>query len=380
MLHTFDVIIIGAGPSGAVLANELARNGINVALLEKEKLPRYKCCAGGLTIRAAKLLRQDITPILERVIMGATFKYTGGKQYCQYDTNPIGYTVMRDKFDYFLVKQAEKDGVTIFQEHEVKGISMDDEVVSVTTSKGEFRSKIIAGADGSRSTVARALNIKMTFNSIAAIEAEIAVSEETMRRWDAQITIEFGRVPGYGWVFPKSKHLSIGIGCHRSKAKGLKKHYREFLDSLNLGPHDVIRWHGSILPTCKRKIPAVRGRALLLGDAAGLADPLTGEGIYNAILSAQLAAPVIIKALRDGSGNLKDYQAALEKEILPDLKIANFICGVFLRFPSIIFDGLNRDDRVWNTGCALLRGEKTYRGIQDRLASLGGIYKFLTNK
>jgi geranylgeranyl reductase family protein len=380
LLHTFDAIIIGAGPSGAVLSRELARNGINVALLEKEKLPRYKCCAGGLTIRAAKLLGQDISGAVEKVIMGAAFTLDNGKSYRRFDTAPIGYTVMRDRFDDFLVNQAEKDGVTVLQEHEVKGIKMDDEEVRVNTSRGEFHSKIIAGADGSSSTVARALGFKKMTDFIAAIEAEIAVSEETMRRWEAQITIEFGRLPGYAWVFPKSKHLSIGIGCHFSRAKGLKKHYREFVDSLDLGPHDVIRWRGSLIPICKRKITAVRGRALLLGDAAGLADPLTGEGIYNAILSAQIAAPVIIKSIRDGSGNLKDYQAALEKEILPDLKIANFISRVFLRFPTIIFDGLNRDDRIWNTGCALLRGEKTYRAIQDRLASLGGIYNFLTKK
>ena len=144
-----------------------------------------------------------------------------------------------------------------------------------------------------------------------------------------------GRVPGYAWVFPKSDHLSIGIACHRSKAKDLKRHYEEFLDSLNLGPHSIVQWRGALIPMCKGKVSAVRGRALLLGDAAGLADPLTGEGIYNAILSAHLAAPVIERSLQNNPGRLLEYQVALEKEILPDLKIANFISNIFFRLPSI---------------------------------------------
>jgi flavin-dependent dehydrogenase len=117
-----------------------------------------------------------------------------------------------------------------------------------------------------------------------------------------------------------------------------------------------------------------------VGDAAGLADPLTGEGIHNAILSAYLAAPAIERSLRDDPRSLLDYQVALEKEILPNLKIANLISNVIFKLPSIAFGALNRDERIWRTGCDLLRGEITYLAIKKRLNRLGGIYTFLSAK
>ncbi|MFC2059664.1 NAD(P)/FAD-dependent oxidoreductase [Chloroflexota bacterium] len=376
----FDVIIVGAGPAGATLAGELARKGVSVAVMEKERLPRYKCCAGGLSVRATKLLNQDISDTVENEITGATFTFAGNRPYYRHDSRTIGYTVMRDKFDYALTERAEKAGAVVLQEHEVRRISMDDEGVQTFTAMDDFRSKYVVGADGAMSVVAKALDFKRKISYMAAIETEVTVAETVRQKWNSQVTIDLGRMPGYAWVFPKSDHLSIGIVCHRSRAKDLKRHYEGFLDSLHLGSHTVAKWHGALIPMCKGKMTAVRGRALLLGDAAGLADPLTGEGIYNAILSAHLAAPVIERSLQHNPGRLLEYQVALEKEMLPDLMIANFISSVFFRLPSISFRALNRDERIWRTGCAVLRGETNYVAIKSKLNALGGIHTFLSTK
>jgi geranylgeranyl reductase family protein len=378
--RNFDVIIVGAGPAGTVLARELAKKGISVALLEKEGLPRYKCCAGGLSVRAAKLLNMDIFDVVENEITGATITYNGSRPYHRQDSKPVGYTVMRDKFDQLLSKQAEIAGVVIFQEHKATGIIMDDEGVRVYTPTGEFVSKFVVGADGGRGLVPKALAFKREIKNVVTIESEIIVTEKVRQKWNSQITIDLGRLPGYAWVFPKSDHLSIGIGCHSLNAKGLKRRYQEFLDSLQLGPYSVIKQSGALIPICKGKFSAVRGRAVLVGDAAGLADPLTGEGIYNAILSAKLAAPVIERSLHHGPRELFEYQTALEQEILPNLKVASFISNVFFKIPSISFGIMNRDERIWRAGCALLRGETNYVAIKNRLNALGGIYTFLSNK
>jgi flavin-dependent dehydrogenase len=158
--RNFDVIIVGAGPSGATLAGELAQTGVSVALMEKESMPRYKCCGGGLSIRAAKLIHQDISDTLEDEITGVTFIYADGKSYSQHDTKAVGYAVMRSEFDYALTRQAEKAGAVVLQECEVKRICMDDERLQVFTALGNFQSKFIAGADGSMGVVARCLNLK----------------------------------------------------------------------------------------------------------------------------------------------------------------------------------------------------------------------------
>ncbi len=380
MQRNFDIIIIGAGPAGATLASELAGKGVSVAILEKEKLPRYKCCAGGLSVRAAKLLNPQILNTIENEITDSTFTLAGGRPYSRHDSRPVGYTVMRDKFDYALTKQAEKAGAVILQEHETKKISMDDERVQVFTNAGDYYSKFVVGADGAMGVVSKALDFKRKFSYAVAIETEVNVTEAVRQCRNSQVTIDLGRIPGYAWVFPKSDHLSIGIACHRSKVKDLKLHFQEFLHSLQLGPYSITRWRGSLIPMCRGRVSAVRGRAILLGDAAGLADPLTGEGIYSAILSARLASPVMERALQGNPASLLEYQAALEKEILPDLKIAHLISNVFFRLPAISFGALNRDERIWRSGCAVLRGETNYTAIKNRLKALGGIRTFLSNK
>ena len=380
MQLNFDVIIVGAGPAGATLAYELARKNISVALLEKERLPRYKCCAGGLTLRAARLLNYDISDSIENEIKGATITLARNQPFSRQETHPIGYTVMRDKFDYLLTQRAEKAGAAVLQEHEVRNLYMDGEGVQVCTAEGEFRARFVVGADGALGVVAKALDFKRNIRNIASIEAEVRVSEATRQKWNSMITIELGRIPGYAWVFPKSDHLSIGIAWHHAKAEGLKQHFEEFLASLNLGPHSIAQWQGAVIPMCKGKVSAVRGRALLLGDAAGLADPLTGEGICHAILSAHLAAPAIEGALQSDPSRLLEYQTALEKDILPNLSIANFISDVFFRIPAISFKAIQRDERIWRTGCSVLQGETDYKSIKNRLNSLGGIATFLSTR
>lgn len=380
MQRNFDVIIVGAGPAGTVLAQELAKKDISVVLLEKESLPRYKCCAGGLSVRAAKLLNLDISQVVENEINGATITYNGDRPYHRQYREPVGYTVMRDKFDQLLARQAEIAGAVIFQAHKATGIIMEDEGVRVYTAAGEFSSKFVVGADSGRGLVSSALAFKREISNVVTIESEIIVTEKIRQKWHSQITIDLGRLHGYAWVFPKSDHLSIGIGCHGLKPKGLKRHYEEFLNSLQLGPYSIVKQSGALIPICKGKFSAVRGRAALVGDAAGLADPLTGEGIYNAILSAKLAAPVIERSLRQGAPELFEYQTALEQEILPNLKVANFISNVFFKVPSISFGIMNRDERIWRAGCALLRGETNYVAIKNRLNALVGIYTFLSNK
>jgi flavin-dependent dehydrogenase len=112
---------------------------------------------------------------------------------------------------------------------------------------------------------------------------------------------------------------------------------------------------------------------LLLGDAAGFADPLTGEGIYNAILSAQLAAPVIEDSLAHGKVGLQDYQQVVEKKIMSELAIAGKISKFFVRFPRLAFGLFNESGGVWRDMCGLICGESQYTDIKKRLSGFKGI-------
>lgn len=381
MKRKYDVVIVGSGPAGATLAYELASTGISVLVLEKAELPRYKCCAGGLTAKAAKLSGMNVDEIAEDVISAATITFAGDSPYQANSSEPILYTVIREKFDYALVNRAEKAGANILQGVEALGIQFDNPGVEILTAAGSFSSQLIVGADGASSIVIKALGIKRKVNSIVGIESEILVADKELAKWKSRILIGLGYISGgYGWVFPKADHLSIGLACPAKKERSLKRRYSEFLASLNLDHHRVVRYESGLLPVCTGKTIVARGKALLLGDAAGLADPLTGEGIYNAILSAKLAAPAIKKSLQIGEVCLDDYQKSVDGEIIAEMRIARVFSAVLTLAPHRLFGLLKSDDRAWRACCRMLRGEMDYSQVKNGMKALGGLYDLVLGR
>jgi flavin-dependent dehydrogenase len=211
-----------------------------------------------------------------------------------------------------------------------------------------------------------------------AIESEILVPKEEMAKRKSRVQIDLGCIPGgYAWVFPKRNHLSVGVGCLASKARHLKRDHQKFLDSLGIGGYTIARSSSHLIPTCTKGRLVWQDKALLLGDAAGLADPLTGEGIHNAILSAKLATPVIENSLAKGKVELQDYQEAIEEKIMSELRIARTLSRFFVRFPHLAFGMLNQGEGVWTTGCNLMLGETNYAAIKERKGGFKGIFNRL---
>jgi flavin-dependent dehydrogenase len=206
------------------------------------------------------------------------------------------------------------------------------------------------------------------------IESEIVVTEEELAKWKSRAQVDFGSIPGgYAWIFPKRGHLSVGVGCLVTNAKQLSRHHQKFLNSLNIGNYTVSRSSSHLIPTCTKARLVWQDKALLLGDAAGLADPLTGEGIYNAILSAQLAAPVIESSLAHGKMKLEEYQEAVDEKIMSELRMARVISKFFVRFPHLLFGMLKRSDAVWKAERSLMTGELKYADIKGKAGGFKGI-------
>jgi len=369
--HYYDVIIVGAGPSGATLAYELAKQSINVLVIEKEKLPRYKCCAGGITYKVLNLLDCDISEAIEETIFDIRFLYKLEKSYLGRYEKPLLYTTMRESFDNLLVERAQHYGARFLDRQRIIKITINNGVVEVTTQDRTYHSAFIVGADGTYSKVAKELCCKRKINYLVGIETELRLSDCERGKWVKSVDIEIGRIHGgYAWLFPKHNYLSVGAGCQFSEAKNLKRHYERFIDYLNLRKYTPLRTSSLLIPVIEDKITCYGEKFALLGDAAGLADPLTGEGIYNAILSAQLCAPALVNSLRDNRDDLQFYQQSIDRIILPELLIAQKVATLLTRFPRLIFTLLTRNERIWKNTCKLMRGETNYTAIIEKIKDI----------
>jgi geranylgeranyl reductase family protein len=371
----YDTIVVGAGPAGTTLAYELARKGFAVLVLEKKAFPRYKCCAGGITVKAVDLLGLDLEDVVEDSISGALMTFAGSGGFQGRCEQVIIHTVMRDRFDHRLLLRAGKAGADVLEGVEARGVQFDAAGVEVSTSAGSFRASFVVGADGARSNVARAMGAADAGDYSLAIETEVLAPEAALARWRGRIAMDIGQIRGgFAWLFPKADHLSIGVTCPADRALSLKRYYREFLHSLSLDGCRIARWAGGVIPTCHGETMVARGRAAVIGDAARLVDPLTREGIYNAVLSAHLAAAAIEGSLQRGEAGLEDYRHAVEEKIFPEMRIAGVFARVLTRLPQSLFRLLKQDTRIWRACCHLARGETDYAAIKEGISGLGGLY------
>jgi flavin-dependent dehydrogenase len=248
------------------------------------------------------------------------------------------------------------------------------------TDSAVYRSAFVVGADGSRSVVAGSMKLS-EFDYVIGIETEVVVDDADMSRWESRVVVDLGWIPGgYAWLFPKSDHLSIGIASLRKYARNLQPAYGRFLSSLDLNRHELKKSSSGVIRVCSGTPRVVHGRIALVGDAAGLADPLTGEGIHHALLSGQLAASAIEDAFVHSRADLDAYQQAVEDTIMPEIRAARAFSRVLRVTPKKLLDLVKKDDRIWRAGCSLVGGDTTYSAVMERVSSLGGLYSMLTRK
>jgi geranylgeranyl reductase family protein len=335
----YDVAIVGAGPAGAYLAWLLAQEGLSVIILDKKEFPRYKPCGGGLTPRALALLPFDISPVVEDRAYRARVALCGRVILDRSFSDPIVTLVMRDTFDLFLIDRAQQAGAVFKPGARFLEISGSADDLTLDTSKGPLHARLIVGADGVRSRVARALRLPGGGRCMLAIESEILPHRtRTIAPYRGRVDFDFGRVPhGYGWVFPKKDHLSVGILTLSENPGSLKHHHFAYLREKGLGKQtEVKRLRGALIrcgPVRRRRFSTSRG--LLIGDAAGLADPITGEGIYACFQQARVAATVIGDTFNRRIGSITRYERELRQAVQTDSVYADWMSACLYRFPRL---------------------------------------------
>ncbi len=369
-----EVLIVGAGPAGATLAYELARLGVKVLLIDKAQFPRRKTCGGGLNLRTVRLLPFDLSPVIENVISGIHFSRRLDYPFTRRYPEPFMMTVSREKFDHYLVREAEKAGAFFLPGNSFLSLAPQNDGLQVTTSSGSFTTNFLVGTDGFNSAVARKAAIPLLTARILAVHSEVPVSLLPEQEPD-MIHIDWGSLKrGYAYLFPKNSHLAVGAGAFEPASQKIKDYQRAFWAVLwrkeDAPPFSAA---GFFLPLRRRRSPIHRGRCLVLGDAAGLVDPFTGEGIYSAVRSAQLAAPYLADFVKNGFSSFQPVQEEIDRALTPELECSRLFRELFMRWPSYFHRRLETGDRWWNAMIGILRGERSNLELKNRMGVLGDL-------
>jgi len=331
----YDVIIAGGGPAGASAAYFLTRGGKRVLVLEKANPLRYKACGGGVSL---EFLRSqfpfDFNPVIDRTASQFEYHFNGIEMPVRCRPGSAVF-VQRPKFDQLLLQHC---GAQVCPGEGVRDLVVQSDRVEVETSTGrKISANWLIGADGANSIVRKKAGFAPHRVVLRAIEAEVFPGPGIMQRFaNGPLFIFESKGYGYAWVFPKADHLSVGTAGIKPAPGELQETLERIMKQYDINL-DGMQLHAHPLPVYDRHHPVAEGRVLLAGDAAGLADSFSGEGIRIAIQSGRIAAESI---LRGGSAA---YQDRIQRDIGRSRLQSRFVAAIFyrLRFLCLLFGAPN---------------------------------------
>lgn len=379
----YDVAVIGGGPAGSSSALKLAGAGAKVVLFEKREIPRYKTCGGGIAQRTRKLLSVDITPAVEKEFRAATVSLPlWNASFEIIRESPLITMTMRSSFDALLLGEAEKAGAGIYPKSKVHSILAERDHVLLETSGGRIGARFVIIADGANSVTAGAAGWKDARVLAPAMECELYLPDREMARFSEKVRFDFDLVHGgYGWVFPKRGHLSVGVVVIGRKNGSIPESLSRYLSDLGITRVEKEERHGFVIPLTPRRDGFARGRFLLTGDAAGFADPVTAEGISSAILSGHLAAQALLEEglhpLQTGSR----YEKLVRRHILPELSAARKLARILYGSTGLgSWAFQHYGDRLVRALSEVFAGERSYRSVWNVSHYLRIIKGYLKSK
>ena len=334
---TYDVIVVGAGPAGSAAAFHIARRGWRVALFEKSRMPRSKACGDGLGPGAvAQLHNMNLDLEGAAVISGVDVRTNGKPAYTSAFRVPkYGLMLPRSDLDDRLARQARAAGSAWHEACRVTGFEVErgriTGVRSADAATPSARTRFVVLADGGNSVLAKLAGlgprlVEVTGYAVRGYFSNVPAAPHLFRIHLPLTDPQSGRaLPGYGWVFPMDGHrANIGVGFFPGQSKDRELNLRElfttFLNQLRAQEPAMAdirlegRWIGGLLRSGMDPSRCVANGAVAVGDAAGLVDPFTGEGVDTALVSGRLAAEVLDVALaRDDPRQLAGYPDLLEE-------------------------------------------------------------------
>lgn len=347
----YDVAIVGAGPGGCSCAYMLHGQGLKVALIEKGTFPRDKTCGDALSFDVINQLGWMNPELAERFKQvaeklpssGLLVVSPGGVEVTlRFGGNDVrvGYICRREVFDNFMYEAVRDQGdFEIIQSCNVSDVNVTTDGVTLATSQGPIRARVVVGADGAHSIVnKKTLQIPVERDHHSA---GLRQYWENVKGFDQYNSIELiflkEILPGYLWIFPMANgRANVGIGMLSSEVSARKVNLREVMDRMikehpmlrdrfaDARPLETVKGHGLPLGSKKRRLST--DRVILIGDAASMIDPMSGEGVGNAMRCGRVAASTLIKALKENdlsAASLASYDTEIYRRTWKELRVSH---------------------------------------------------------
>ncbi|MCM2579789.1 geranylgeranyl reductase family protein [Streptomyces meridianus] len=371
----WDVVVIGAGPAGAAAAYAAAVTGRRVLLLEKAELPRYKTCGGGIIGPSRDALPPGFELPLRDRVTAVTFSLNGRLARTRRSRNMLFGLINRPEFDQELVESAVDAGARVrtgatVSRVEQHGPSVPDRrTVAVVLNDGEVvLGRAVVGADGSASRIGAHVGVKLDQVDLG-LEAEIPVPQTVAEDWAGRVLIDWGPLPGsYGWVFPKGDTLTVGVISARGEGAGTKRYLHDFIARLGLAGFEPSISSGHLTRCRTDDSPLSRGRVLVCGDAAGLLEPFTREGISYALRSGRLAGEWAVRIAEapdgvDARRQALNYAFAVKAGLGVEMGVGRRMLRLFERRPGLIHAAITGFRPAWHVFAEITRGQTTLAEI-----------------
>ncbi|MCM2429769.1 geranylgeranyl reductase family protein [Streptomyces sp. RKAG337] len=367
----WDVVVVGAGPGGASAAHAAAAAGRRVLLLEKSELPRYKTCGGGIIGPSRDSLPPGFELPLRDRVHAVTFSLNGKLSRTKRSRHMLFGLINRPEFDEALVRTAQeagavlRTGVTVSRVEQHGPAVPDRRTVAVVLSGGAtVLARAVVGADGSASRIGAHVGVKLDQVDLG-LEAEIPVPAAVAEDWAGRVLIDWGPLPGsYGWVFPKGDSLTVGVISARGDGSATKRYLEDFIARLGLAGFEPSISSGHLTRCRSDDSPLSRGRVLVCGDAAGLLEPWTREGISFALRSGRLAGEWAVRISEahdavDARRQALNYAFAVKAGLGVEMGVGRRMLALFEKRPGLLHAVLTTFPPAWNAFAGITRGKGT---------------------